>query len=203
MNYIIDIILLGILVLSTFVGYKRGLIKVAFHLISFFLAIFVAIILYKPISTFVIDYTPLDDKIEEAVEEKLSSNISQDEIDNLLSNYYSSVKHASTHATAQTISNSIINISCILIVFFATQIVLLLFKFSGDLIAKLPLIKQCNHAGGFLYGLLQGFVMIYILLALVAILAPFVDMNRLLSMINSSIIANIMYNHNILFVLFT
>ena len=39
-----------------------------------------------------------------------------------------------------------------IIVFIITKLILLFFKFSGDLIAKLPLIKQVNHAGGFIYG---------------------------------------------------
>ena len=204
MNYVIDIIVLAIIALCTFIGYKNGLIKVAFKLVSFFLAIFIAVILYKPISNFVIHYTSIDEKIEQTIEERLNSpDITQEETENMIASYYSDVKNASTSMAAKTISQAMINVTCMLIVFIVANIILLFFKFSGDLIAKLPFIKQINRAGGFLYGILKGFVVIYIIFALIAILSPVVNMNGLLNMINSSIIANIMYNNNIILVLFS
>ena len=55
MNYLIDLIILAIIALSTFIGYKKGLIKVAFGLVSFILAILLSVTLYKPVSNFVIN----------------------------------------------------------------------------------------------------------------------------------------------------
>lgn len=204
MNYLIDIIIIALIALTTFIGYKKGLIKVAFNLISFILAILIAIVLYKPVSSFIINYTPIDDKIEETITNQIanSDNIEK-ESHNFIENYYSDIKNASTSVIAKNISQMVINIACIVIVFIVSRIVLLFFKFSGDLIAKLPLIKQCNSAGGFLYGLLKGFIVVYILLALIAIASPLVEMEELMKMINSSIIGNIMYNNNIILVLFT
>lgn len=204
MNYLIDIILITIIALTTFIGYKKGLIKVAFGLISFLLAIVIAVVLYKPISGFIIKYTTLDDKIEETVESKIASSDNvKEETDNFIANYYSDIKNASTAVIAKNISQIIINIGCMVIVFIISNIILLFFKFSGDLIAKLPLIKQFNSAGGFIYGLLKGFILVYILLALIAIASPVIEINQLIKMINSSIITNIMYNNNIIFILFT
>lgn len=204
MNYLIDIILIAIIALITFIGYKRGLIKVAFKLISFLLAIVLAVVLYKPISNFIINSTPIDDNLKQAIEERLSSpDISDEETDNIVAAYYDNVKNSSTAATAKIISETIINVGCMIIVFVVSKLILLLFRFSGDLIAKLPLIKQLNSAGGFVYGILEGFVLVYILLALIAIMSPVFNMNQIINMINSSIIANIMYNNNIIFILFT
>ena len=204
MNYLIDIILIAIIALITFIGYKRGLIKVAFKLISFLLAIVLAVVLYKPISNFIINSTPIDDNLKQAIEERLSSpDISDEETDNIVAAYYDNVKNSSTAATAKIISETIINVGCMIIVFVVSKLILLLFRFSGDLIAKLPLIKQLNSVGGFVYGILEGFVLVYILLALIAIMSPVFNMNQIINMINSSIIANIMYNNNIIFILFT
>lgn len=204
MNYLIDIILIAIIALITFIGYKRGLIKVAFKLISFLLAIVLAVVLYKPISNFIINSTPIDDNLNQAIEERLSSpDISDEETDNIVAAYYDNVKNSSTAATAKIISETIINVGCMIIVFIVSKLILLLFRFSGDLIAKLPLIKQLNSVGGFVYGILEGFILVYILLALIAIMSPVFNMNQIINMINSSIIANIMYNNNIIFILFT
>lgn len=204
MNYLIDLILIAIIALFTFIGYKKGLIKVAFGLVSFILAIVISIVLYKPISNFIINYTPLDDKIEIAVAERLSSSTtSNEETNNIVGNFYSNIKSTTTTAIADGISKTIINIGCMIIVFTISNIILLFFRFTGDLIAKLPVIKQFNNVGGFIYGLLKGFIIIYLLLALVAIISPIVDINNLINIINKSIITNIMYNNNIIFILFS
>lgn len=203
MNYLIDLILIAIIALFTFIGYKKGLIKVAFGLVSFILAIVISVILYKPVSNFIIKYTPLDDYIESTVSERLtSSETSKEETENMVSNYYNNIKNASTSVIASGISKTVINVSCMLVVFIVAKIILLFFKFIGDLVAKLPLIKQFNSAGGFIYGLLKGFVIIYILLAVIALLSPIININNIVSIINSSIITNIMYNNNIIFILF-
>lgn len=204
MNYLIDLILIAIIALFTFIGYKKGLIKVAFGLISFILAIVISIVIYKPISNFIINYTPLDDYLQSTIEERLdSSDITAEETENIVSNYYNNIKSASTSVIADGISKTIINIACIIIIFIISKIILLFFRFAGDLIAKIPLIKQFNSAGGFLYGLLKGFIIIYLLLALIAIISPIIDINQIISLINKSIIANIMYNNNIIFILFS
>lgn len=204
MNYLIDIIILFIIALTTFIGYKKGLIKVAFKLVSFVLAIIISIVLYKPISSFIINKTTIDDNLESTISQRLSSSdTTKDEKENIISSYYSDIRNYSTNAMAHSISIAIINIGCILVVFIISNIILLLFKFSGDLIAKLPIIKQFNSAGGFLYGLIKGFLIIYIFLAIVALIAPVADINNFIKIINSSIITNIMYNNNIILILFT
>ena len=204
MNYLIDLIVIAIIALFTFIGYKKGLIKVAFGLVSFILAIVISVVLYRPISNFVINYTPLDDYIETTISERLESpETTDEETQNIVSNYYNNIKNASTSVISTGISKTIINVACMLIVFVTVKIILLFFKFIGDLIAKLPLIKQFNSAGGFIYGLLKGFIIIYVLLALIAILSPIIDINNIINMINSSIITNIMYSNNIIFILFS
>ena len=204
MNYLIDLILIAVIALFAFIGYKKGLIKVAFNLISFILAIIISIVLYKPMSNFIINYTPLDDYIESTISERLnSSEITDEETQNIVSNYYTNIKNASTSVISSGISKTIINIACMIIVFITVKIILLFFKFAGDLIAKLPLIKPLNNAGGFIYGLLKGFIIIYIFLALIAIHSPINNNNNIVTMINSSILTNIMYNNNIIFILFT
>jgi len=177
---------------------------VAFGLVSFILAIIISVLLYKPVSGFIINYTSLDDIIETTISERLSSSDTTDEeTNNIISNYYSNIKNSTTAVVADGISKTIINVGCMIIVFIISKIVLLFFKFTGDLIAKLPLIKQVNHIGGFIYGLLKGFIIVYLLLAIIAIVSPVIDINNFINIINSSIITNIMYNNNIIFILFT
>lgn len=202
MNYIIDLIVLAIIALITFIGYKKGIIKVAFGLISFILAIILSLILYKPISSLIINHTSITSSLETSIADRLSS-ADKEETDNIISNYYKTVKTTSIPIIANNVAKTIIQIACIIVVFLVTNIILLLFRFSGDLLAKLPLIKQANHILGFIYGLLKGILLIYGLLAIITLLAPILDMNNIITLINSSIITNIMYNNNIIFILFS
>lgn len=198
MGLLLDLGILLIILISIFVGYKRGFIKVAFGLISFIIAIIISLLLYKPISNFITNYTPIPDKIETQIESRLSSEDIEDS-NNFISNYYNNIKNSSINIIAHNITNSIINISSALIVFLLTRIILLFLKFSTDLVAKLPLIKQLNHIGGFIYGILAGFVIIYLFFTIITILSPIINLSNFIRLINSSIIGNIMYNNNIIF----
>ena len=201
MNFIIDLCILIIIALSTFIGFKKGFIKVAFRLISFILALIIALVLYKPVSNFINNYTPIPNKIESKIESRISSS-NKEETNNLVANYYKNIRNISTTVIAKNITNSIVNISSILIVFLLSRLILMFLRISTDLIAKLPLIKQFNHIGGFIYGLLAGFFIIYLIFTIITLLAPIIDLNNIIKPINSSIIANIMYNNNILFMFF-
>ena len=64
MSILVDIIIIGILFLCIFFGYKRGLIGVAFKILSFIIALVVSLILFKPVSNYIIKNTQIDDNIK-------------------------------------------------------------------------------------------------------------------------------------------
>ena len=68
---VFDLIVVAIIALFTFLGYKQGLVKVAIKILSFFIAIIVALVLYKPISNIVIKNTSIDDNIKNTIIEKI------------------------------------------------------------------------------------------------------------------------------------
>lgn len=195
---------LGILLfigIMTFIGYKLGLIKVAFGIFSFIIAIFISLLLYRPISNIITNHTPIPEKIETQIESRLSSGDKEDT--NFIDTYYHNVKNSSVKVIASNVTSTIINISSALIVFLLVRIILLFLRFSTDLIAKLPLIKQCNQVGGFIYGIVAGFVIVYAFFTIISILSPITDLSAFVKLINSSIIGNIMYNNNIIFMFFS
>ena len=198
MGILFDLGILLIIFISTIIGYKVGFIKVAFRLLSFILALVIALVLYKPISNLIIDHTSIPHKIETQISSRLSSE-DKSSTDNIVSNYYNNVKNYSTNVMAHNISITIVNISSVLLVFIITRFLLFFLKFSTDLIAKLPLIKQFNHIGGFIYGIIAGFFIVYFIFTVITLLAPLIDLSKILNLINSSIMGNIMYNNNIIF----
>ena len=182
---------LGILLfigIMTFIGYKLGLIKVAFGIFSFIIAIFISLLLYRPISNIITNHTPIPEKIETQIESRLSSGDKEDT--NFIDTYYHNVKNSSVKVIASNVTSTIINISSALIVFLLVRIILLFLRFSTDLIAKLPLIKQCNQVGGFIYGIVAGFVIVYAFFTIISILSPITDLSAFVKLINSSIVSS-------------
>ena len=55
MGIIIDLILLAIILINVLIGYKRGLIKVAFNIFAFIIALIVTLILVRPVSYLIIN----------------------------------------------------------------------------------------------------------------------------------------------------
>lgn len=197
---VLDIGIILFVGITTFIGYKLGLIKVAFGIVSFIIAIIISLLLYRPISSLITNHTPIPQKIESQIESRLSTE--NTESTNFIDNYYKNARNTSAKVIAQNITSTIINIGSALIVFLLVRIILLFLRFSTDLIANLPLIKQCNQAGGFLYGIIAGFLIVYLFFTIISLLSPLVNLNEFLEVINSSIIGNIMYNNNIIFMFF-
>lgn len=198
---ILDVGILLFICIFTFIGYKLGLIKVAFGIFSFIIAIIISLLLYRPISNIITNHTPIPDKIETQIETRLSSGNKEDTY--FIDTYYHNIKNASAKVIANNVTTTIINIGSALIVFLLVRIILLFLKFSTDFISNLPLIKQCNQVGGFIYGIAAGFIIIYLVFTLISILAPIFDLSKFINIINSSIVGNIMYNNNIIFMFFS
>ena len=67
MSFVVDIIILIIMITCIFLGYKKGLIRVAVNILGFFIALLISLILYTPISNFVINNTSIQPTLKEAI----------------------------------------------------------------------------------------------------------------------------------------
>ena len=201
MSLIIDLIIVAIILLFTFLGYKRGLIKVAIKLCTFIIAIIVAFVLYKPISNVVIENTGIDESIETAITNRILPEGASVDEEVELSNDLPSVILKNGENTVQSIatsfSNTIIEAICFFIIFIAVKIILKFITALADLIAKLPILKQFNALGGTIYGVLEGLFLVFVGFAIISLIAPLIDVS-ILEAINSSTLGSIFYNNNIL-----
>lgn len=218
MAIIIDLIVIAILVLSTFLGYKKGLIGVAFKILSFLIAIVITLILYRPISSYIINNTSFETTIENSISEKLStSKINEGKIDetstdlpNVVVNYINKEIVSTVNETgealvqivAKELSQTIINLIVVIGIFVITRLLLLFAKAILSAVAELPIIKQFNEVGGIIYGILRGILLIYVLLAILSFILPMLDKTVILSAINDSILTKILYNNNLILRLF-
>lgn len=201
MSFIVDLIIIGIILLFTFLGYKRGLIKVAIKLCTFVIALVVAFMLYKPVANIVIEKTGIDESIQNTITNTIlpEGATVTDEVD--LSNNIPSVILNNAENTVESIStsisNTLIETACLLIIYVAVKIVLKFVTIIADLIAKLPILNQFNKLGGTLYGILEGLLIVFVGFAVISLTAPLFD-TSLLETINNSTLGSLFYNNNII-----
>ena len=201
MGIILDLIVVLIVALFTFIGYKQGLIKTAIKITSFFIAIIVALVLYKPVSTLIIGSTTIDDKIESTIIEKITPEgmNPEDEASETTKIPQGFIKEAnnSIKDTAKTITVKIIELCTVLVLYIIARIVLKFIAALGDLIAKLPILKQFNKLGGTVFGALKGLLIVYIILAIIYLISPLLKENTT-KKIDESILIKFMYNNNVI-----
>lgn len=203
MSVIIDIIVILLIALFTFIGYKQGLVKAAIRLLSFFIAIVVALILYKPISNAIIDNTSIDDNIKNTIIEKIKpEGVEQDEPIEIeeqagITNKIIGETNNTIEQIANTFAIKLIEICVLILIFIVIKIILRFITALADLIAKLPILKQANKLGGTVYGLIRGIFIVYVILAIIYLVSPLMK-NDVSNTINDSFITKQIYNNNIL-----
>ena len=67
MGVIVDLIIIAIVLLFIIVGYKKGLTGSLIKLLSFAIAVVLALILYKPVANTIIQRTQIDENLENAI----------------------------------------------------------------------------------------------------------------------------------------
>ena len=75
MGIVVDIIIVLILLGCVFLGYKRGLAKCLLKLCTSIVALIVAVMLYKPLATFIVDNTTIDENIQYSFEKVINQNV--------------------------------------------------------------------------------------------------------------------------------
>lgn len=207
MAIIVDLVILGIILLCVIVGYVRGLTGSLIKILSFVIAIVIAFILFIPISNLVINSTQIDEELEKSIREMIvQDNENKDEkmpeaitdyIGRQIEQAADSAKETIADSTAREVSTTIVKAGTWIILFILARIILICLKFITGLIAKLPVIKQCDKIGGIIYGLIEGLIIIYVLLAIISFVSPMTN-GTLVSAINQSYVGNMMYNNNLL-----
>lgn len=213
MSIIIDLIIVGIIALCIFLGYKKGLTKAVFDIFSFIIAIVLSVILFNPVSAFVKQNTQIDDNIKQSVisivkddgenEEKVKedSNLPQamvDYINETIENTAKEVKKNAVEVAAEKISDVSINIGVGIILFIAIRLILMIVGLFLKMVTDLPIIKQFDKTGGIAYGVLKGGIIVFVILALISFISPMIEQTGLVVAINKSFIGGLLYNNNIL-----
>ena len=185
---IADIILIAVLALSVFLGYKKGLIELSISLCAVVISIVATMVLYRSITNLVINTTSIDEKIEQTITSSLSSK------DGTLNQ----IQNEILPSTAKELSVSIVRAGVMLILYIVLRIALRFVTALANLVAKLPVLDQFNKAGGLAFGAIRGIALIYVALLLISFFGQVNPQNAVNKEIEKSIISKEMYKYNII-----
>ena len=178
MGIVIDIILVLIVALSAFLGYKKGLVELGAKLFAGIIAIVITLIIYKPVGNIVIKNTSIDEKIENTILEKTTNVIDENSkisdnkyIQDASDNAVSQVKEEVLPEQARNIAVNVVYGATALILFIVSKIVLSIVISLANAVASLPILKQFNEIRGFLYGLVRGAIISLVLILVIGTIA--------------------------------
>jgi uncharacterized membrane protein required for colicin V production len=214
MGVIVDLIIIAIVLLFIIVGYKKGLTGSLIKLLSFAIAVVLALILYKPVANTIIQRTQIDENLENAIittfrsqennqikQEKKQSNMPETIVNNIntqIDEATAEAKNAIVENTAMKTTKTIINIGSGILIYIIVRFILFIISIFAKQITKLPIIKQMDKTGGIIYGILEGMVIVYILLSIISLLSVIWNDNIIIQAITKSTIGDMLYNNNII-----
>ena len=201
MGIVFDVVIVLLIVLSTYLAYRKGLAALAIKLCATIIAVLVTLVLYKPISNFIINTTSIDETIENAVFEKAFREVKNDEETGLTVSVAEQAKANALAQTSREVAIKTINISVIIILYFVLKFALKFVTILANKIASLPIINKFNKAGGIIYGIIRGLVVVYVCLLLISFVGKVNSKNPLYQTMNSSNLGKLMSENNVFNVL--
>ena len=190
MGILIDIIFIAIILLSAFLGYKKGLVNMASKLFAGILAIIITLILYQPVSNAIIKNTPLQTKIENIIIEKTQTENQEEN-----SNVINELSQNMIKEQAKNISINVVHAITMIGIFLLVKIILSIVFALINGIANLPILKQFNEVGGIAYGLVRGAIISVICIALLGVYAKINPQNKINTEIENTNLTKIVYKN--------
>lgn len=213
---LVDLILILVIAVCAFVGYKKGLTGSLIKLLSFAIAVVIALVLYKPLANCVTEKTVIDDNIHNSIVKTLSKsesvNTSENKkgestnfIQNLEKNIQDQAEKAKDEIVEQTATEAtktVVNAGSMIVLFIVARIILVVVNIFAKQVTKLPVIKQFDKTGGIIYGIAEAILIIYIVFAIVSLASAMWTNNGLINAIDKSYVAKAIYNNNIILKIF-
>jgi hypothetical protein len=99
---------------------------------------------------------------------------------------------------AEKLSIFMVRVGTMIALYIICSIVLLFAKSVIEVIADFPFIRLINESGGIIYGVIKGFVIIYVILGIASLLSPLISQWGIIRAIQKAYFGSRLYNNNIL-----
>lgn len=164
----LDIIILGLLVLGIFRGLKRGFILQILHFTGFFIAFFVATYFYGNLAT---------------------------QLEMLIPYPRILAEDWAFFSESLMLENAYYNMIAFAILFFATKIIVSIISSMLDFVAELPILNVLNGILGALFGLIEQYLILFIVIFVLSLL----PISQIQSLLESSSMARFMIEQTPIF----
>lgn len=202
MGIVIDGVIILFILISVFLGYRKGLVSLGIHLVAFIVALVIAFILYRPIGSLIMNTTEIDEGLQGAIETKLEEIVGNDDAQIVTNSIIGDIQSGAISETSRSLSMNIIYGATIIVLFIILRIALVFISAIANWVAELPILKQANKAGGIVYGLLRGVLITYVILLVISLIITFYPSGGLNEAIDQTHLAKAMMEYNILNVFF-
>lgn len=215
---VLDIIIISLVLISGFIGIKKGMIVIITKIAGFILATVFAFIFYKSLATYFIANYEFPSKINQSIKSAIASQKQEanekDEyinLSNIIEKFNLTEKinleeeqenlseeKVLSDVIAEKITMYIMNIISFLIIFLCIVIIVAILSVILGAIFSLPLLNSLNKTGGFVAEIVLFVVKLWVILGIVSLLSPMSFMSWIVGLIDNSVIVKFLYNNNIL-----
>lgn len=207
---IIDIVLILVIALSAFIGYKKGFVKVIVKLGTFLIALVLAFLLQSSVAKFIGEDIGFKNTISTTVQNKLSDYAKSKEDDKktdikMLEKTIDEINSAAEEKKAEVIQKWANNIAdfilkglSFIIIFFTVAIVMGILSLILNTVVKLPVLNTLNGVLGLGAAVILMTVRIMILLTIIYFVSSLEIIQPVINYINTSCITKLLYENNII-----
>lgn len=181
---IADVIVIAIVALSAYMGYKKGFVRTVSKLCCLIVSIIVAKILRPYVGEFV-----RQSFIGEYINEKFAETSSEI----MGSNMPLFLKEAGEY-TANSVTDAVVGVITVLLIIVITYLLAHFIVNALNIVAKLPVISFVNRLMGVCAGFLMGVFVVYLVMSIFVM----ADVSGTEKWFLDSVVAYTMYNDNVL-----
>lgn len=223
MNWLLVIVLL-IILFSAIRGACKGLLRVLFSLVSVIVLIVLVSFATPYVTGFIQQHTQLDSVIAEKISDRMRSS-AESTVEGTAQEQQQNLENAGIHlpealqkvlvkdgaaGVENTISESgiydktgewmagiIISVLSFLITLLIAAVIVWMIGRTTDVVNHIPLIGGINRFLGFFAGGFQGFIIVWLLFALISVVGGTVTGSRLAESIEANAFLGFLYQHNL------
>lgn len=194
-----DIILVFFFLLMVYLGWKRGFVKAFMRFFGFFISSAIAYLSYKPVSEWLMT-TPLAERVNNFIKnDVIHSNQHQTllnvplpgEMKMAMEKTINSGINSAVNGTAEALTTLFVSIISMVLVFVLALIAIRILEHMLNGVVKLPGLSFFNKVCGFIIGVINGAICVYVIILLTTALVPFTPW--LADMSQKSIITNLIF----------
>lgn len=205
---ILDIVLIIILLISGFIGYKKGLVGVVLSIVSLILAIILAVFLQSTVASYLYNETAIGTMVESSIkttieteiENRLNSEVEEIDENKFIDMFFEPQELATTMVdeSANKITMFILKGISFVGIFILVFIICYILRMILNIVFKLPILNSINKVGGVSLNVLKTVFKIWILLAIIYFVSFVPLVETINNFIDSSVVTKFLYENNII-----